>query len=123
MIHLDTSFLIRALNVESRENHQLRSWVEAGEALVMCSVAWTEFLCGPFDVRELELAVEVVGRRSSFTEDHALIAARLFNESGRQRRTLVDCMIAAAAIAENAPVATANVEDFRRFEASGLKLA
>ena len=35
----------------------------------------------------------------------------------------MDCMIAATAIAENAPIATTNERDFRRFESEGLTLA
>ena len=47
MIHLDTSFLIRALIPGTREESKLRRWVGDGEALAMSSVAWAEFLCGP----------------------------------------------------------------------------
>ena len=123
MIHLDTSFLIRALNVGTSEDRKLREWVSAGKALSMSTVAWAEFLCGPLDQSEIELATQVVGQQSAFTLDHAAIAARLFNESGRRRGSLLDCMIAAAALADGAPIATRNVADFRRFEDSGLKVA
>ena len=36
---------------------------------------------------------------------------------------MIDCMIAATALAEEAAVATSNPDDFRRFEAFGLALA
>ena len=97
MIHLDTSFLIQALKPGSSEDRSLRSWIEEGETLVMSTVAWAEFLCGPLDRSEMELATEIVGQRHDFTPKHAAIAARLFNESGRRRGSLIDCMIAATA--------------------------
>ena len=122
MIHLDTSYLIRALDPGSPEDRRLRGWIRDGETLGMSAVAWTEFLCGPLAPSELELAEEIVGVRREFTPDHAAIAARLFNESGRRRGSLLDCMIAASAIADGAPVATANEADFRRFEDVGLTM-
>ncbi|MYN65860.1 MAG: type II toxin-antitoxin system VapC family toxin [Acidobacteria bacterium] len=76
MIHLDTSFLVRALIPGTPEETKLRN-----------------------------------------------VAARLFNESGRRRGTIIDCMIGAAALADGASVATSNVAHFSRFAAAGLKLA
>ena len=35
----------------------------------------------------------------------------------------MDCTIAAPSIAENAPIATTNERDFRRFESEGLTFA
>lgn len=123
MIHLDTSFLIRALNVGTPEDRKLREWISAGETLSMSTVAWAEFLCGPLDQSEIEWAAQVVGQQSVFTPDHAAIAAQLFNKSGRRRGSLLDCMIAAAALGDGASIATRNVADFRRFEDSGLTVA
>ena len=123
MIHLDTSFLISALDPGSPEDRRLRGWIEDSETLAMSAVAWAEFLCGPLTRSELELAEEIVGLRRDFTPDHAAIAARLFNESGRRRGSLLDCMIAASAIADGSPISTANEADFRRFEDAGLTLA
>ncbi len=123
MIHLDTSFLIRALVRGSPEDARLREWIGAGEPVGMSVIAWSEFLCGPIDETALSLASLVVGRRPGFTEEMATISTGLFNGSGRRRGTLIDCMIAAAAIAEGASVATANPADFSRFAEFGLALA
>ena len=65
---------------------------------------------------------EIVVTCRDLTPRHAEVAAGLFNETGRRRGSLNDCMIAAAALADDAPIATMNVVDFRRFEKSGLKL-
>ena len=123
MIHLDTSFLIRALVRGSPEDARLREWIRANEPLGMSAIAWAEFLCGPVDETALSLASAVVARRFQFTEEMATMAARLFNGSGRRRGTMIDCMIAATALAEEAAVATSNPGDFSRFEAFGLALA
>ena len=73
--------------------------------------------------RQMEWAAEIVGQRLDFTAEHAALAARLFNESGRRRGSLIDCMIAATALAAAASLATANDADFLRFKDSGLTMA
>jgi predicted nucleic acid-binding protein len=122
MIHLDTSFLIRALVRDSAEDRALRRWLKGGEPLGMSAVAWAELLCGPLEESHLELAIRVVSRRVAFLEEDAAVGARLFNESGRRRGSLMDCMIAASALRAGEPLATANVGDFRKFAAFGLKI-
>lgn len=123
MIHLDTSFLIRALVQGSPEDEILREWIATGESLGMSTIAWAEFLCGPINEAVLSLASVIVKQRLDYTEAMAVTAARLFNGSGRRRGSMVDCMIAAAAMEANAAIATANPADFRRFKALGLALA
>jgi len=123
VIHLDTSFLVRALVAGSPEDARLRAWLSAGEALGMSAVAWTEFLCGPVGAADLELVDRIVQDRVAFGEGEATLAARLFNEAGRRRGSLADCMIAAVAIRAGAALATENPKDFRRFEPAGLALA
>ena len=123
MIHLDTSFLIRGSDSGSTEDRALRRWVGAQEALGVSTVAWAEFLCGPYERSSLEFLINVIDHYVDFTSTHAEIAARLFNQSGRRRGSQMDCMIAATAIVEKAPIATADSRDFRRFESEGLTLA
>jgi len=123
MIHLDTSFLVHALAAGTAQDQRLRAWLAAGETIGMSSVAWAEFLCGPVEPAALELLDRVVSERAAFGEGEAMLAARLFNESGRRRGSLADCMIAAAAIRAGVSLATDNPKDFRRFETAGLTLA
>jgi predicted nucleic acid-binding protein len=122
VIHFDTSFLIGALVRTSGQDRQLRRWLRAGKTLGMCSIAWAEFLCGPLDQTQIELATRFVSERPPFAEEDAALAAELFNASGRRRGSLADCMIAASAIRAGASLATINIDDFRRFTTHGLEL-
>jgi predicted nucleic acid-binding protein len=120
IIHLDTSFLIRALNANSGEDRQLRRWIADGLRLGMSAIGWAEFLCGPLDQRQLALAAAIVGEPEPFVVQDSIQTSELFNRSGRRRGSLLDCMIAATAIRVGASLATSNRGDFRRF--SGLRL-
>lgn len=120
MIHLDTSFLIRAFVSDSTQDRLLRKWLRTGEALLMSSVSWTELLCGPITAEQVRLARRVIAEIVPYQEDDASLAAALFNDSGRRRGSMADCMIAATAIRAGAAMATANPVDFRRFETAGL---
>jgi len=64
-----------------------------------------------------------VGEIVPFTKSDAVVAATLFNETGRRRGTFADCMIGAVAIRENAALATSNASDFARMKAAGLRVA
>lgn len=123
MIHLDTSFLIRAFLSGSPEDAALRAWLRRGLPIGASTVAWTELLCGPLTKRQADLAALVIGELIPFGREDAALAASLFNAAGRRRGSLVDCMIAAAAIRNKAALATANRGDFARFVPHGLRLA
>ena len=123
MIHLDTSFLIRALVAGSTEDRALRGWLREGEPLAIAALAWAEFLCGPLSTELLAGMQELLGEPLPFGSVEAANAARLFNQSGRRRGSLLDCMIAATAIEAGAALATSNRADFRRLEPFGLRLA
>ncbi len=122
MIHLDTSFLIRALVRGSAQDKRLRGWLGAGEPVGMSTIAWAEFLCGPVEPQHVELVARIIQQRIPFAEEDAALAAQLFNQSGRRRSSLADCMIAATALRQEARLATENPADFRRFQESGLLL-
>lgn len=122
MIHLDTSFLIRALVRDSAQDKLLRKWLADKAALAVSTIVWAEFLCGPVETLDVELAAEIIRERVPFVSDDAVLSAHLFNLSGRRRGSLMDCMIAATAIRAEASLATENRADFRRLESAGLRL-
>lgn len=122
LIHLDTGFLIQALRRGSRADRCLRGWLADGEPIGISSVSWTEFLCGPVGPDEIALALRVLGEPVPSLPEDSGMAARLFNETGRRRGSLNDCMIAATAIRVDASIATTDVADFRRFEPAGLRV-
>lgn len=121
VIHLDTGFLIRALIHGSAEDTELRRWLIEKRPIEMSAVAWAEFLCGPINRATSSLASSIVRRQVPFTDATAQLAAKLFNDSGRRRGSMIDCMIAATAIAEAAALATTNPRDFSRFEPLGVE--
>ena len=123
MIHVDTSFLIRAGVAGMREDHLLRRWRARGEAIRISSIAWAEFLCGPVSLQAAEESAELLGEPVSFGAHDATLASQLFNATGRRRGSLQDCMIASVAIRSGASLATNNTADFQRFAAHGLVIA
>lgn len=123
MIHLDTSFLIRALVSGSPEDSALRGWLRRSVPVGASAVVWAELLCGPLTAKQAEIALLVVGEPVPFGREDAALAASLFNAAGRRRGSLVDCMVAAAAIRAEAALATANEADFTRLRPHGLRLA
>lgn len=122
MIHLDTNYLIGALTRGTPQRVQLRQWFAGGTPLNMSAVARAEFLCGPVSATDVRRAEVMFPGPEPFTAADAVIAARLFNGTGRRRRSFQDCMIAAVAIRCSAELATVNVPDFARFVPFGLVL-
>ena len=122
MIHLDTSFLIRAGARGTPESAQLRTWLVRRIPVRISAVAWAEFLCGLVSVSAMELAAELLGEPRAFSGLDATLAARLYNASGRRRGSLADCMIAATAINASASLATSNSADFDRLVPLGLNV-
>lgn len=120
MIHVDTSFLIRTWAGASLESARYQGWLRQGKAVQISAVAWTEFLCGPARIAAITDAAALLGEPQPLTGVDAVVAARLFNLTGRRRGSLADCCIAAIAMNAGAALATNDVADFRRFEPYGL---
>ena len=123
MIHLDTSFLIRAAFPATREWKLMARWLKDGRALGVSAVAWAEFLCGPIRSDETREAVSTLGEPEPLGAAEAALGAQLYNATNRRRGSLPDCLIAATAISCDAQLATSDPADFQRFEAHGLRLA
>ena len=123
MVHLDTNFLIQATVAGSPAHAGFRMWSAAGESLGVSAVAWAEYLCGPLDPQGAAFAKQMFPLPESFLAGDAVLAAELFNKTGRRSRSLADCMIAAVAIRCRAKLATINTPDFQPFVQHGLALA
>ena len=122
IVHVDTSFLIRALTSGSAEDRRLRHWLREGAVLAVSAICWAEFLCGPVHEEALELATRLLGQPLPFEAADAAMAAQLFNLAGRRRGSLTDCMVAATAVGAGARLATSNAADFHRFQPAGLEV-
>ena|SRR5687768_7098559 len=124
MIHLDTNYLIGLAVPGSPEARRVDEWLGAGESVAASALAWTEFLNGPVQPQEITLVESVIESRIiAFDKVTAVLAAELFNKTGRRRGSRFDCLIAATAILSQAEVATVNESDFKVFVPHGLKLA
>jgi predicted nucleic acid-binding protein len=122
MIHLDTSFLIRALQRRTAEDGLLRRWLIDHTELGISAICLSEFLCGPLEDDNLDAVGRLFPEPEAFVAEDAVAAAGLFNASGRRRGSLVDCMVAAVALRAGAALATSNPDDFKRLEVAGLSL-
>jgi len=122
MIHLDTNFLIEISVAGSVAHAQFAAWVSDEEALNVSTIAWAEFLCGPVDAKGEALARQIFPQPEPLLPADAVLAASLFNQSGRRSRSLADCMIAAVAIRCGAKLATHNTADFEPLAPHGLML-
>jgi len=124
MIHLDTNYLIALLVKGSPQAMDVDGWLASGQTLAASAIAWTEFLNGPVTPLEIARAEAVLQSRIvPFARPEAILAAELFNKTGRRRGSRFDCLIAATAILAQAQAATVNQEDFKVFLQHGLKLA
>ena len=123
MIHLDTNFLIGLAVPGSSPAQAVDQWLAANEPLAASALAWTEFLNGPVSADEIALVESVIESQIvPFEKPTAVMAARLFNQTGRRRGSRFDCLIAATAILADAGLATENQKDFVPFVPHGLKL-
>ncbi len=122
MVHLDTSFLIRALLTGTAEERRVHAWLREGVEIGISAIAWAEFLCGPVREEEVELAARAMQAPEPLVVSDAVLGAKLFNLTGRKKGRLIDCLVAATAVRMGASLATSNPADFRGMQGSGLSI-
>jgi predicted nucleic acid-binding protein len=122
MIHLDTSFLIKALAPGTPQESRLLAWLAGPDPVAVSAVAWAEFLCGPVSREAATVARSLLGEPVGLGAAQAERAALLFDDAGRRRGSFVDCLVAATALEAGARLATDNAGDFARFVPAGLHL-
>ncbi|HRQ90843.1 MAG TPA: PIN domain-containing protein [Bacteroidia bacterium] len=120
---LDTNYLIAIGRQDSTEARRVEQWILQGEPLRVSAIAWAEYLCGPLTAAEEEDSAAVLQAIEPVDITVATLGASLFNATGRRSRSLADCLIAAAAILAQSPLATSNLADFEPFIPFGLVLA
>jgi predicted nucleic acid-binding protein len=122
-LFLDTNLLIDLVTAGSPHIAVIRRWLKDGEKLAASAIAWSEFCNGPHSKAQKDSVFHILeGRVIAFTVKESEDASRLFHRTGRKRGSHADCMIAAAAIVADIPVATRNIADFEPFVPLGLKL-
>jgi predicted nucleic acid-binding protein len=102
---------------------QFVAWTLGQEVVNVSTIAWAEFLCGPMDAAGEAFARQIFPQPEPFLPADAVLAASLFNLTGRRSRSLADCMIAAVAMRSGAKLATLNAGDFQLLTNHGLILA
>ncbi len=122
MVDLDANFLVDVFHRGSSSSRSMDRWVHRGDPVSISSVAWAEFLCGPVASEDALAARGLIRTIEPVTEPDAVLAAELFNATGRRTRSLADCLIAALAIRRRVLLATLDAADFHRFRGFGLKL-
>ena len=122
MIFLDTNFLVLAMAPATKQEQRLRLWARDGELFQTNAIVWGEFLCGPVTPNEIVLARQLVVSVDPVLPQDAEQAASLFSQTGRRKHSLADCMIAAACLRLNVPLATDNLADFNPILPFGLRV-
>lgn len=120
---LDTNALIALSDPEHKLFQLTEGAIRSGAQAMTCSIAWHEYVRGPLLEKDRERALRVIENRIlAFEREDAETAATLFNASGRRRGSTADCLIASVAIRLQADLLTWNLEDFRPYVSSGLRL-
>jgi len=101
---------------------RLHQWLATNQEVEVCTIVWSEFLCGPIGPSELALTRQIFPSCVPFLTEDAERSADLFNGTGRRTCSLADCQIASIALRRNAGMATVNTNDFKVFQSYGLQL-
>lgn len=123
MIHLDTNLLIGAGDAADIHHAAARRVFGKSIPVAASSPAWSEYQSRPLTTALASGVRSMLqGGVIPFDEAAAVLAGRLFYQTGGKRRHRLDTMIAASAILAGAELATVNPADFALFVPHGLKL-
>ena len=113
-LHVDTDFLIYALQTAGRERRRLLEVAESNHALCISSVAWYEFSRGPRTPEQLATARALFAEDGviAFSETLAATSADVFRRLGSPRRRAADIAIGVTAASHDATLLTRNARDF-----------
>ncbi len=113
-LHVDTDFLIYALETTGWERRRLRDVAESSHALCISSIAWYEFSRGPRTPEQLATARALFAEDGviPFSETLAANSAEVFRRLGSPRRRAADIAIGVTAASCDAILLTRNARDF-----------
>ena len=122
MKHLDTNILIGVTHGCEKCISAIAELMTSKTKIYTSSIAWMEFCNGiPFKA-QISALQQSIDTCIPFSQADAETAAKLFLNTGKNKRHLQDCMIAATAINNRATLLTRNSKDFQPFESFGLNL-
>ena len=113
-LHVDTDFLIYALQATGRERRRLLEVAESRHALCISSVAWYEFARGPRTPEQLATARALFADDGviPFSEALAAASAEMFRRLGSPRRRAADIAIGVTAVSHDATLLARHARDF-----------
>ena len=114
LYHLDTDFLIYALESDGVQRRLLIHLTEKAHALEMSAIAWYEFSRGPRSPYQLSTARSFFSSNGviPFDEELASRSAEMYHALGSPRKRGNDVSIAVTALAHKATLLTHNPKDF-----------
>ncbi len=112
--HLDTDFLIYALQRAGAERRRMAKLLDQDADIQISAIAWYEFSRGPRTPEQLAVARSFFSDDGvvPFAEDTAAEAAEVFRRLGSPRRRGADIAIGVTALRAGATLLSRNRRDF-----------
>ena len=113
-VHLDTDFLIYALEAGGPERRRARELVESEHEIGISSIVWYEFSRDPRTPEQLATARALFAEDGvvPFSETIVVSAAEVFRQLGSPRRRAADIAIGVTAALFGVTLVTRNARDF-----------
>ena len=114
VVHLDTDFLIYALESAGPERRRFVELAESDLEIGLSAVAWYEFSRGSRTPEQIATARSLFPEHGivALSESLATVSAEVFRQLGSPRRRAADIAIGVTAAAMGATLVTRNQRDF-----------